>query len=137
MPDARAKAPRTLLLLYALELALLFAHEVDAAYWREWELFGLGGDIQPFALAHIPLLLGGLWGYGALAEGRRGGRAASALVGAAGILAAAIHGFFLIRGHPSFRVPGSLAILAGGALCAVPLLALTFRAWRAPLPAQR
>lgn len=125
MPTADGKTSRSLLFLYALDLAILFAHEIDSAYWREWELFGLPGDVQGFALLHVPLLLFALWGYGALAEGRQGGRAASYFIGASGIAAALIHGYFLSRGHPSFRLPASLALLAGGVLCSVPLLALT------------
>jgi hypothetical protein len=31
-----------------LNLALLITHEIDSAFWKEWNLFGLPGGVQEF-----------------------------------------------------------------------------------------
>ena len=125
------RASKGLLALYAVDLSLLFAHEIDSAYWHEWEMFGLPGGIQLFALLHVPLLTLGLWGYGALVEGRRGGLAVSYLVAGAGVFAALAHALFLSRGHPAFRLPASIGILAAGLVGSLAQVVLTARAGRA------
>ena len=35
--------------LYLANTALLIAHEIDSAYWKEWELFHLPGGIRTAA----------------------------------------------------------------------------------------
>ena len=42
----------------ALNLALIMAHQADAAYWEEWEIFGLPGRIQFFDLFNVVVFLG-------------------------------------------------------------------------------
>jgi hypothetical protein len=41
---------------------LLINHEIDSAYWKEWELFRLPGGIAGFLLIHFPLLFLILYG---------------------------------------------------------------------------
>jgi hypothetical protein len=36
---------------------LLINHEIDSAYWKEWELFKLPGGIGGFLILHFPMLL--------------------------------------------------------------------------------
>jgi hypothetical protein len=43
--------------LYLINTALLSTHEVDSAYWREWDLFHLPGGLPGFLLLHISLFL--------------------------------------------------------------------------------
>ena len=50
-------------MIYSINLTLLFIHEIDSAFWKEWELFGMSGDIQGFLIANIPIILGGLIGF--------------------------------------------------------------------------
>jgi hypothetical protein len=97
---------------YLANAALLIAHEIDSAYWREWELFGLDGGIGGFVLAHVPLALAIVWGYGALTTGRRAGLWMSALLALGGLAAGLIHGTFLYLGHPQFRTPVSVGVIA-------------------------
>lgn len=49
--------------LYLLNSALLFTHEIDSAFWREWDLFGMSGGIQGFLVANFLLLLVALYGF--------------------------------------------------------------------------
>ena len=46
-----------LLWLYLVNAVLLINHEIDSAYWKEWQLFKLPGDITGFLLIHFPLLI--------------------------------------------------------------------------------
>ena len=48
--------------LYLTNSVLLINHEIDSAYWKEWELFRLPGGIAGFLLIHFPLLFLILYG---------------------------------------------------------------------------
>ena len=39
-------SPRVLDALYLVNASLLVTHEIDSAYWNEWELLHLPGGIQ-------------------------------------------------------------------------------------------
>src|SRR5512133_1501827 len=126
------RRPRVNHRLYPLTAALLIVHEIDSAYWREWELLGLPGGVEAFLLIHLPLALLVLWGQAEVAARSRAGFWMSVAVGAAGILTAAIHFAFLLRGAVEFRTPGSLAVIGASALAGLALLASTATASRLP-----
>ena len=42
--------------LYLVNAVLLINHEIDSAYWKEWQLFRLPGGIEGFLLLQFPLL---------------------------------------------------------------------------------
>ena len=42
---------------YVWTSCLLIVHQVDSAYWQEWRMFGLSGDIQGFVLGNVANLL--------------------------------------------------------------------------------
>lgn len=121
--------------LYIIDFALLAAHEVDSAYWREWELFGIPGGIQLFVLLNLPLFLLFTHGLVQLVERRRSGLWYSLGLATAGVAAAVIHGIFLALGDDGFRTPVSLAVLAAAGVVSVALAVATVRALRAPPPA--
>ncbi len=102
---------RGLELLYLANASLLITHEIESAYWREWELLHLPGDIQLFLILNLGLVLLVLFGLRGLVQRRRSGLWFSLGLAGAGVLAFLIHGFFLTRGHPEFRLPISLAVL--------------------------
>jgi hypothetical protein len=118
---------RTIEVLYLVNAALLITHEIDSAYWNEWDLLHLPGGIQLFLILNLGLVLLVLFGLRELIQRRRSGLWFSAGLAGAGILAFAIHCFFLIRGHPEFRLPISLAVL--GASLVVSLIQGT-AAWK-------
>lgn len=97
--------------LYLLNAALLMTHEIDSAYWQEWNLFGIPGGIQVFLVLNFVLVLLVLFGLQQLLQGKRAGYIFSLLLAAAGVFAFSIHSFFLLMGHPEFRLPISLVIL--------------------------
>jgi hypothetical protein len=107
--------------LYLLTTTLLVAHQIDAAYWHEWALFGIPGGIQVFVLLNVPLVfvvLAGLVGVAAGASGAVRYSLALALVGVATFF---IHMGFAWRKHPEFGVPASWVILGGTLLASLVL----------------
>jgi hypothetical protein len=97
--------------LYLLNAALLFTHEIDSAFWKEWDLFGIPGGIQVFLVLNFALLVVALYGFQQVVLGTKTARAFSRLLAAAGVFAFGIHTFFIATGHPEFTAPVSLAIL--------------------------
>ena len=97
--------------LYLLNTILLIIHEIDSAYWQEWDLFHLPGGEAGFLLLHMPLLVPVLYGLALIKRGTLIGLILSVFVSATGLLAFSIHTFFIHRGHPEFNTSVSLGIL--------------------------
>ena len=97
--------------LYVLNVALLFTHQIDAAYWKEWELFHIPGGPQLNLVLNFALLIVALVGLKLLVDGSTAGHAFSLLLAAAGVFAFGIHAFFLARGDARFRLPVCLVVL--------------------------
>ena len=108
--------------LYWLTASLLIVHEIDSAYWREWELFGLPGGIAGFLAIHVALALLVLWGYERVIARARSGVWMSLAVGAGGVATAVIHGAFLARGALEFRTPASIVVIAATGVSGLALL---------------
>ena len=102
---------RALELLYVANASLLITHEIESAFWKEWELLHLPGGIQLFVILNFGLVLLVLFGLREVVRQRPSGLWFSLGLAGAGVLALLIHGFFLARGHPEFRLPISLAVL--------------------------
>ncbi len=100
--------------LYVANATLLVVHEIDSAYWREWDLFRLPGGEPGFLALHVVLVALAVWGYGRLVEGARAGVVLSLVLAVASLAAAVIHGGFLLAGRPEFRGAASVVVLAGG-----------------------
>lgn len=102
----------TLLWLYLLNAAVLITHEIDSAYWREWEIFGIPGGIQVFLGLNLILVIVILYGHQALASGHASGFILSWVLVAGGFFAVIIHTYFLLQGSEAFLATASLALLA-------------------------
>jgi hypothetical protein len=89
--------------LFLLNATVLLAHQVDAAYWQEWELFGIPGGIQVFVLLNLPIIAVVLHGVRAIALDRPSGVRLSWLLVASGLFAAVFHAAHLLRGDDAFR----------------------------------
>lgn len=97
--------------LYLVNAILLINHEIDSAYWKEWELFRLPGGISGFLLLHFPLLFIILYGLMLVAGNRPAGLIFSLILSLGGIFAFTIHTYFLKKGRPEFDTPTSKIIL--------------------------
>ncbi len=116
--------------LYVANATLLLVHEIDSAFWREWELFHLPGGEPAFLVVHLPLVALVVWGYGRLVEGARAGAVMSLALAVAALAAAAIHAAFMAVGHVEFRAAVSIAVLAGGFAVSALQAPLAMRALR-------
>ncbi len=101
-----------LLWLYLLNASVLLTHEIDSAYWKEWQLFGMPGGIQMFLVLNLILVVIVLYGLQALAQGQRAGIVLSWVLVAGGWFAACIHTYFIVSGDEAFRLPVSILLLA-------------------------
>jgi hypothetical protein len=102
---------RVLETLFSANAIVLLAHQIDAAFWHEWVLFGLPGGIQFFLLLNLPIIALVLYGQRSLALRRPSGKVVSWALAASGLFAAVFHGFHLLRGDEAFRLPFSLTLL--------------------------
>jgi len=104
---------------YLTTLCFLIFHQIDAAYWQEWDMFYLPGGIQlylGFNIIIIPILL---MGYKSVIVGSESRYKYSYLCAGLGILTFMIHGGFLLFGHEQFTLPLSLLLIGGCLISAV------------------
>jgi hypothetical protein len=99
--------------LYVWTATLLVAHQIDSAYWHEWNLFGIPGGVQVFVLLNVPLVLLFLFGLVRVVRAPRNGARFALSLAFVGIATFLIHLWFLWQGHPEFRVSTSWGILCG------------------------
>lgn len=113
--------------LLVLNLALLVTHQIDAAYWHEWDMFSLPGGIQLFNILNLGifLLLLGL----AVPVIRRhpAGFSCSLAIAAACSLVLPIHAGFALAGYSQFNVPVSVAVIVASWPLAVLQMLMTLR----------
>jgi len=117
-----------LLWLYLFNAVLLINHEIDSAYWREWQLFSLPGGIRGFLWLHFPLLFGILYGLILIAKKEPLGHVFSVILALMGIFAYSIHMYFLKSGRQEFNKPISKLILYSTLIVSVILLMVTLNA---------
>jgi hypothetical protein len=98
--------------IYLVNAVLLINHEIDSAYWKEWELFRLPGGITGFLLVHLPMLFLVLYGLVLVFQQTFAGLILSLLLSFGGVFAFSIHTRFIRKGRDEFKSPISLFILA-------------------------
>ena len=81
--------------LYIAIATLLMLHEIESAYWREWEVLKLPGRITGFVMMHVPILVLLFAGMGALAAMTPFGLWCALVSGTAGIVPLLIHRFIV------------------------------------------
>lgn len=104
---------------YFSTLCLLVLHQIDAAYWREWEMFHLPGGVQgylAFNMLAIPILL---LGYTQVLLRADKAVLFAGLCAALGALTFLIHAGFALAGFAQFHLPLSMALIV---LCLVSAL---------------
>jgi hypothetical protein len=98
--------------VYLVNMVLLIVHEIDSAYWKEWELFRIPGGITTFLILHVPLVFLFIYGWHLVYRETTAGLMISLALGLAGIFAFSIHTFFIRKGRSEFKTAVSLLILA-------------------------
>ena len=114
-----------LLWLYLANSVLLINHEIDSAYWKEWELFKLPGGTTGFLLLHLPLLFLILYGLILVSKHSASGLLFSLILCFGGIFAFANHTYFLRKGRSEFNKPISKCMLVVILLVSTIQLAVT------------
>ena len=97
--------------LYFANTILLICHEIESAYWKEWELFKMKGGITLFVTIHIPLLALIFYGMFEFYEKTTVGAIFSILISLGGIFAFSIHTYFIKKGNEEFTLPISKILL--------------------------
>ena len=100
-----------LLWVYLINAVLLILHEIDSAYWKEWELFRLPGGVTGFLLVHVPILLLVLYGLVLVFQQTFAGLIFSLVLSLSGVFAFAIHMYFVRKGRSEFDTAISRLIL--------------------------
>ena len=118
---------RALPTLYVVVFTLLIVHEIDSAFWNEWEMFNLPGGIQLFNIIHIIVLPVFIIGYGLLIKNNKKGLIFSFLLGCLGILAFIIHSVFISIGYNQFKTPVSIAIIVLLGITSVYMLVIVYQ----------
>jgi len=98
--------------LYLFNLVLLITHEIDSAFWHEWNLFSLPGGIGLFLILNFVLILVFIYGFERVVGWHSGAKTFSYILAAAGIFAFCIHLVFILTDHAEFRSVISIAILS-------------------------
>ena len=111
--------------IYLANAVLLITHEIDSAYWKEWELFKLPGGSTGFVLLHLPLVFLILWGLVLVFQRSFAGLILSLILSLGGIFAFTIHTVFIKKGRNEFNVPVSLFLLTATLLVSLVQAACT------------
>lgn len=108
-----------------LNLALLATHQVDAAFWHEWDVFGVPGGIHFFLVFNVLAVLALALGLVTIAKQSKGARLASRLSAGLGLITVAIHAVFLVLDPVAFWDVLSIGILVAIGLNAGWLLSVS------------
>jgi hypothetical protein len=112
-----------LAVVYVLNAAILILHEIESAYWKEWEILGIPGGMSVFVALHLPLVAALFWGAIEIVLGTRTGLWIALVSGAAGLLPLIVHRI-LVRKPGSFNVPITSILLYSNALTGVVVFVL-------------
>lgn len=113
----RLSISELLLWTYIANSTLLINHEIDAVYWKEWDLFNIRGGIKGFIVLHLPLVFVIMYGLVMVLQSAVWGPVFSLVMGGVGVFTFSIHAVYLRKGRKEFRAPLSLSIL--GSILAV------------------
>jgi hypothetical protein len=111
--------------LYLANAVLLINHEIDSAYWQEWKLFRLPGEITGFLLVHFPLLFLILYGLVLVDRQTLSGLIISLVLSFGGLFAFLIHTYFSRRGREEFGLALSQIILVSILIVSLAQAAIT------------
>lgn len=125
--DQQWRAMSVLHRLLIIQMALIIGHQIDAAYWHEWDMFHMPGGIQLFNAINVMLFLILLvclqWAF----SGHPRGRVGAWVVTVGGGLILPIHAGFALAGYQQFALPVSVALIVASFLSTLALVMLLSR----------
>lgn len=111
--------------VYLVNAVFLVNHEIDSAYWKEWNPMGIPGGITFFLILHFPLIFLVIYGAVLLDRGTASGLIFSLVLGLVGVFAFGIHTYFIKKGRDEFKTPISLFILISTLVISIFQLGIT------------
>lgn len=116
--------------LLILNIALLIGHQIDAAYWHEWDMFALPGGIQLFNILNVIIFVVVLGCLSLVIQRRPAGYAAALFIALCGAIVLPIHAGFAINGFEQFNLPVSIGLIVTGFVIALTQALVTVRSRR-------
>lgn len=113
--------------IVVLNLSLLIAHQIDAAWWQEWEMFRLPGGIQLFNVLNVIIFIVLLAGMIAVIRRAASGYVWSLVIAGACALVLPIHTGFALTGHEQFHLPVSIFLIVATFVGAITQILITLR----------
>jgi len=105
--------------LFVLNSTVLLTHQIDAAYWHEWNLFHLPGGNQLNLILNLPIIALVLLAFLQVATHSPRQHLCHQFLAGLGLLTVVIHSGFSLAGHPEFQQPMSLLLLAATLILSV------------------
>ncbi|WP_128141779.1 DUF6713 family protein [Janthinobacterium lividum] len=97
---------------YFWTMLFLILHQIDAAYWKEWEMFHLPGGVQGFLVFNLAAIALVLAGYRHVLLATARATLYACVCAALGVGTFLIHAGFALAGLEQFHLPLSMAIIA-------------------------
>jgi len=107
---------------YFWTMLCLILHQIDAAYWKEWEMFHVPGGVQGFLVFNLAAIAVVLAGYRHVLLGTERAPFYAGVCAALGVGTCLIHVGFALAGQEQFHLPLSTAIIGLCLACAAWLL---------------
>ncbi len=93
-------------------MLFLILHQIDAAYWKEWEMFHVPGGVQGFLVFNLAAIALVLAGYRHVLLATPRAPLYAGICAALGVGTCLIHAGFALAGLEQFHLPLSMAIIA-------------------------
>ena len=97
--------------IYFFTFLSLIIHQIDAAYWKEWEMFMLPGGVQGFLIFNLVAFPVVILGYRKLLKKEHNYAMYSYICGGLGVLTLILHIVFATFGFKEFHLPLSILII--------------------------
>jgi predicted membrane protein len=107
-----------------INATLLVLHEIESAYWKEWEILKLPGHITGFIIIHIPILLLMLYGLIEVEKQSPSGNILGLVFGIGGLVPFIVHSLFAKK-EDRFNLVISRILIYSSAISGALLLILT------------
>lgn len=96
---------------YFWTMLFLILHQIDAAYWKEWEMFHVPGGVQGFLVFNLAAITLVLVGYRHVLLATPRAVLYACVCAALGVGTCLIHAGFALAGMEQFHLPLSVAII--------------------------
>lgn len=113
--------------IITLNLAIIITHQIDAAYWHEWDMFMMPGGVQLFNVLNLLIFLVLLPCYAAAMARRKAGFAGSLIIAGGSSLIFLFHSGFALAGFTQFHLPVSVMLIGASILVSLVQVVLTLR----------